>query len=219
MRFTSMGRNEIFKYTFFILLLILIMILAGSWFIWMLPLPLALLGFLFYFFRDPERISPNDINALISPADGTVTHIEKITDCETLHCEAWRVSIFLSIFDVHLNRSPFSGTVKEVIYQKGEFFDARNPDSLTRNENNTIIFVGQNPKLPLFAIRQISGLIARKIVCAVKPGDTVNAGTRIGMMKFSSRTDFIIPADSNIVWNIKIGDKVEAGSTIIGRLV
>lgn len=218
MGFTSMGRKEIIKYISFLLILSVLLFFAGGWFLWLLLLPAALLWFLLYFFRDPERLTPNDASALISPADGTVTHIEKFIDNDYLHSEAWRVSIFLSIFNVHLNRAPFAGTVKEVVYRKGEFLDVRDPNSLERNECNTVIFASQDSRLPLFAVRQVAGLIARRIVCLLKPGDSINVGTRFGMMKFSSRTDLIIPADCNVIWNVKIGDKVEAGRTIIGRL-
>lgn len=218
MSFTSMGRRDIIKYLFIIFVLSFFLLLAGGPFLWFMVLPAALLFFLLYFFRDPERLTPNDASALISPADGTVTHIEKFTDDNALHCEAWRVSIFLSIFNVHLNRAPFAGTVKDVIYRKGEFLDVRNPNSLERNECNTIVFASQDSRLPFFAVRQVAGLIARRIVCLLKPGDSINVGSRFGMMKFSSRTDLIIPADCNVIWNIKIGDKVEAGRTIIGRL-
>lgn len=218
MHLTSMGNKEISKYFLFLVLLSASIIYIGGNFLWLLTLPIALFVFLLYFFRDPQRLVPNDNQALISPADGTVTHIEKFIDDTALHGEAWRISIFLSIFDVHLNRSPFTGTIKDVIYQKGEFLDARNAKSLDKNESNTIVFASSDPKLQSFAIKQIAGLIARKIVCLVKPGDVVNGGTIIGMMKFSSRTDLIIPANTNVIWNVKIGDKVEAGRTVIGRL-
>ena len=219
LKLTTMGKKEVSKYGGLMLLLIILLLVCGGFFRWLVVFPLILLGFVLYFFRDPERKTPEDPTALISPADGTITHIEKYFEKESLNCEVWRVSIFLSIFNVHLNRAPFTGTVKDIKYKKGEFLDVRDPGSLERNEYNTIVFNTSNPKLPVFAIKQIAGLIARRIVCIVKPGDQVNAGTRIGMMKFSSRTDLLIPVENEVVWNVKIGDKVEAGATILGKLV
>lgn len=216
--FTALGYREIAKYGAILAAIALFFLFLGGAFIYLIFLPFFLFGFVLYFFRDPERIIPDSPNIILSPADGTITHLEKFDDGEYLKIPAWRLSIFLSVFDVHLNRTPFTGTVKEVIYKKGDFLDARDNDALRQNEANTIIFTSENEKLPTFALKQIVGLIARRIVCIAKAGQIFHAGTRIGMMKFGSRTDLIIPANTEIEWIVKIGDKVSAGSSILGRL-
>jgi phosphatidylserine decarboxylase len=219
---TCLGKREIIKYGLIVLIFSALIIFSAvkisAWFYLTLTLPAVVFGFILYFFRDPERKIPADGNLLLSPADGTVTHLEKIPDEENFKREAWRVSIFMSIFDVHLNRAPFGGAVEKIVYKKGEFFDARNKDALNLNESNTIIFSTANDQLPLFVVRQIAGLIARRIVCTVKIGDEVCAGSKIGMMKFSSRCELIVPVDSGVEWSIKIGDHVSAGESILGKI-
>ncbi|GHV20997.1 phosphatidylserine decarboxylase proenzyme [Planctomycetales bacterium] len=220
--FTSLGKREIAKYG-----AILVLAAIGLWFFgaavscafyYLLIIPTLLFGFLLYFFRDPERQIPTDHNAILSPADGTITHLEKVPASAIIGEECWRVSIFLSVFNVHLNRAPFAGAVTAVTYQKGSFLDARDNASLDKNESNTIVFRSDHPRLPVFAIRQIAGLIARRIVCIVKPNDQICAGSRVGMMKFSSRTDLLVPVKSGVTWQIKIGDAVFAGTSVLGKL-
>jgi phosphatidylserine decarboxylase len=167
------------------------------------------------FFRDPERVIPADPNVLVSPADGTVTHIEEVDEPD--FGKAVRISIFLSIFNVHVNRCPRDAEVTNVRYFPGEYLDARNPDSAVRNEQLWIDMIEPVSKRPI-RVKQISGAIARRIVCWLKVGDTLKKGERIGMIKLGSRTDVLIPAGSAIEVRVKIGDKVAGGATVLLRL-
>jgi phosphatidylserine decarboxylase len=167
------------------------------------------------FFRDPERVIPLDPAALVSPADGTITHIEEVEEPE--FGKALRISIFLSIFNVHVNRAPFAGEVTDVRYFPGAFLDARNPDSAVRNEQLWIDLIDPATKKPM-RVKQISGAIARRIVCWLKIGDVLKKGERIGMIKLGSRTDILVPADSAAEVCVKIGDAVKGGSTVLLKL-
>lgn len=168
-----------------------------------------------WFFRDPERVIPADADALVSPADGTVTNVEEVDEPE--FGRALRISIFLSIFNVHVNRLPRAGRIANVRYFPGAFLDARNPDSAVRNEQLWIDMeeVGTNRPIRL---KQISGAIARRIVCWLKPGDVVQKGDRLGMIKFGSRTDVLIPAGQTRTICVKVGDTVKGGATILLRV-
>lgn len=221
MLITKMGLREVIIYNLISLILAFGFIMVGtehSWCYWLLICPLIMSGFVLYFFRDPSRTISQDPNAIVSPADGVVTHIEKISNSDDFPEEMLRISIFLSIFDVHLNRSPFPGSVTKVEYKKGEFLNAMSGDSLHRNECNTITFSTKDQRLPMFAVRQIAGLIARRIVCLLECGDSAEKGERIGMMKFSSRTDLFVPAQTKLEVNVKVGDKVYAGTSILAMI-
>ena len=167
------------------------------------------------FFRDPKRVIPADPDVLVSPADGTVTHIEEVEEPD--FGKAVRISIFLSIFNVHVNRCPRDAEVTNIRYFPGEYLDARNPHSATRNEQ---LWIDMNEPVSGRPIRvkQISGAIARRIVCWLKVGDTLKKGERIGMIKLGSRTDVLIPAGSATEVRVKIGDKVAGGATVLLRL-
>jgi phosphatidylserine decarboxylase len=167
-----------------------------------------------WFFRDPERMIPADSHAILSPADGTVSHVEQCDDPE-LGPNTWRISIFLSIFNVHVNRIPLSGRVDQVRYFRGRFLDARHPDCATQNEQLWVDFADSLGGR--FRVKQISGAIARRIVCWLRPGEEVKAGDRYGMIKFGSRTDLMIPAASVANIHVKVGDKVRGGATVLGR--
>jgi phosphatidylserine decarboxylase len=169
-----------------------------------------------FFFRDPNRVIPKDASALVSPADGTVTHIGEVEDPDFPGARALRVSIFLSVFSVHINRIPRHGRVARVRYFPGCFRDARRVDSVTCNEQLWIDFEEDDPRR-LVRVKQISGAIARRIVCWLKEGEPVAAGDRLGMIKFGSRTDVLIPAGDPIELQIKVGDAVKGGSTILLR--
>ena len=169
-----------------------------------------------YFFRDPERTIPDDPTALVSPADGTVTNVEEVSEADFPAGRALRISIFLSIFNVHVNRSPRSGKVVKVRYFPGAFLDARNPDSAVRNEQLWIDL--EEPSGRPLRVKQISGAIARRIVCWLKIGDQVWSGERVGMIKLGSRTDLLIPPGPGIEILVKVGDKVRGGSTVLLRL-
>jgi phosphatidylserine decarboxylase len=172
---------------------------------------------LLWFFRDPERSIPIDPQALVSPADGTVTHIEEIEEPDFPGGRALRISIFLSIFNVHVNRIPRAGRVLAVRYFPGAFLDARNPQSAVRNEQLWIDLEetggGRHVR-----IKQISGAIARRIVCWLRPGEVVSKGERLGMIKLGSRTDVLLPAEEPRDLLVKVGDKVKGGATILVRV-
>lgn len=168
------------------------------------------------FFRDPHRSIPQEPDILVSPADGKVTNIEEVTEVDYPHGPALRISIFLSIFNVHVNRIPTSSQVTQVRYFPGAFLDARNPDSAVRNEQLWVDLVESASGRP-FRLKQISGAIARRIVCWLKPGDRLERGERIGMIKFGSRTDLIVPAVPRPEVLIQVGDTVHGGTTVLLR--
>lgn len=171
---------------------------------------------LLLFFRDPPRRVPQDAWAWVSPADGTVTDITAIAHEESLAGPAVRVGIFLSVFSVHLNRSPCAGVVRHVEYRRGAFHDARAAESSTENESNTIVLDG-GPVLGRVMVKQIAGLIARRIVCAAKIGDRLAAGQRYGMIKFGSRTELTLARPDEVEFCVRVGDSVRAGATIVAR--
>lgn len=166
----------------------------------------VLAAFCLYFFRDPERVAPPG-DLIVSPADGKIVSIR-------LGPQDTRVSIFLNIFNVHVNRTPIPGVVREVVYQRGKFLVASHEAASSENEQNTLLLEGLGSRV---VCRQIAGLIARRIVCYKHPGDTLAAGERIGYIKFGSRVDVIFGPD----WKLeaKMGDKVLGGSTILARRV
>lgn len=170
-----------------------------------------------WFFRDPARSVPSDRDAVVSPADGVVTHVEEIEDVDFPGGRAVRISIFLSILNVHGNRMPRAGRVSDVRYFPGAFLDARNPASAVRNEQLWLDVIDADRGMPL-RIKQISGAIARRIVCWVKPGDMLGRGERFGMIKFGSRTDLMLPADVPHTVLVKVGDAVRGGSSLLLRL-
>lgn len=179
--------------------------------------PLSLLGLVAYFFRDPHRFVPDDANAFVSPADGTIAEVTELEHYEFLDGPAVRIGIFLSIFNVHINRSPRAGSVVAMDYKPGEFLNAMNPESALRNEYMWIGFQDDQQPGLRFAVRQISGLIARRIVCSLRPGQAVRRGAKFGMIKLGSRTELVLPRDAVQV-EVNVGQTVQAGSTILARL-
>jgi phosphatidylserine decarboxylase len=175
---------------------------------------LFLWAFVVSFFRDPERVIPSGSDALVSPADGTVTHIDEAAEPDFPGGRAFRISIFLSVLNVHVNRIPRSGRVAEVRYYPGSFLDARHPQCGVANEQLWIDLDDAQTGKRL-RVKQISGKIARRIVCWLKPGDEVNKGERFGMIKFGSRTEIYLPLDSQRQVQVKVGDRVKGGSTIL----
>lgn len=220
--FAQYGTRQIIKYGAITLFLIALCFYISThyWkpFVWFSLIPLLEYTFVLYFFRDPKRAIPSDPDALVSPADGVVTHVEECEDPGCFGSRALRISIFLSVLDVHLNRAAFPGKVFYIKYKKGEFLNAMSHDSLHRNECNDVGFSTTDPRLPKYCLRQIAGLIARRIDCFVGEGQELARGERYGMMKFSSRTDLFIPLGTALDINVKVGDKVRAGSDIIARL-
>ncbi|MBI3411206.1 MAG: phosphatidylserine decarboxylase family protein [Planctomycetes bacterium] len=192
----------------------LAMQLHGAFLLPLVPAALVWLE-LIYFFRDPERAIPQEADALVSPADGTVTNVEEVEEPEFPGGKALRVSIFLSIFNVHVNRLPRGGSIVNIRYFPGAFLDARNPESAVRNEQ---LWIDMEECGRPLRVKQISGAIARRIVCWLKIGETVQKGDRLGMIKLGSRTDLLIP--SNAVKEIcaKVGAKVRGGASILLRV-
>jgi phosphatidylserine decarboxylase len=182
---------------------------------WLALIPAVLLFLLLYFFRDPQRDIPQDSQAIVSPADGLVVEVTQLPHYDFLDGPAVRVGIFLSIFNVHINRAPLAGRVLEMHYKPGEFLNAMRAESAERNEFMWIGFEHVAGPSFRFAIRQISGMLARRIVCPLRPGQTVTRGEKFGMIKLGSRTELIMPAGSVEV-RVKPGDTVRAGSDIVG---
>jgi len=170
------------------------------------------------FFRDPERIVPEDKDILLAPADGTIADIEIVEEPEFIGGKAMRVGIFLSIFDVHINRSPCRAKVEKITYREGQFLDARNQEAGKANESNDLWLTRIESPNDKLIVRQISGAIARRIVCRAKEGEELVSGERFGMIKFGSRTELYVPARDEVKCLVKTGDKVKAGLTPIIRL-
>ena len=168
--------------------------------------------FHFFFFRDPDRKTPNGDNLIIAPADGTVINIDEVDENEYFKDRVQRISIFMSIFNVHVNRIPWAGEVEYLDYAKGRFKAAFAEDAPDVNERTVIGINSENGKL---MFKQIAGLIARRIVYNIKPGDKVISGERFGLIKYGSRVDLYFPLSVKI--NVKLKDKVKGGSTIIGE--
>jgi phosphatidylserine decarboxylase len=172
---------------------------------------LILTLFMFYFFRDPERNTPQDINAFISPADGKIILITEAREDEILKGPGRRISIFMSPLNVHVNRVPSDGTVREVMHFPGKFFSAYKDDAAKYNEHISMLYETAHGNI---VIKQIAGYVARRAVCRVKPGDTLKQGQRYGIIKFSSRLDVFLPLDAEV--KVQLGDKVMAGETVLG---
>jgi phosphatidylserine decarboxylase len=182
-----------------------------------LPLVLGLWLFIGSFFRDPERRILSDPDVLVSPADGTVTHVQEVADPDFPGGRAFCVSIFLSVFNVHVNRVPRTGKVVKLHYYPGEFLDARAGECRVRNEQFWVDLLDERTGY-LVRTKQIAGAIARRIVCWLKPDELVRAGERYGMIKFGSRTEVFVPVEAVAETLVKVGDTVKGGSTILLRL-
>jgi len=169
------------------------------------------------FFRDPGRTPPADKNILLAPADGTIHDIEVVDEKDFIGGKALRIGIFLSIFDVHINRSPCDVTVEKIIYKIGSFKDARNPQAGKVNESNDLWLARTDEPADKLIVRQISGAIARRIVCEALRGQKLAGGQKFGMIKFGSRTELYVPSRDNIKCMVRKGDKVKAGLSILVR--
>lgn len=191
--------------------------LVSPWY-WIALFPLFdLWVFTLLFFRDPRRKIPDDPGVLVAPADGKVTEITRLTRCEGFPGSALRIGIFLSVFDVHINRVPCAGRVLRTEYHPGAFLDARHPECGVRNEANTIVIDPHDALGGPVVVRQIAGLIARRIICNIKTGERVERGQRLGLIKFGSRTELIVPADCGMEPAVKLNEHVTGGQTIMLR--
>jgi phosphatidylserine decarboxylase len=182
--------------------------LTGGW-AWSL-LPLLLAAFFLWFFRDPTRTIPTRDGLIVSPGDGLVTETVVI---HTPEGERQRISIFLSVFDVHVNRSPIAGTISRVKYQKGQYLNAMNPASAERNEQNKVTVRGEGIEV---TFKQIAGLLARRIVFNHSEGEQLERGQRVGLIKFGSRVDVVIPAEAEL--RVKKGERVKGGSSVLAEM-
>ena len=187
----------------------LLYVLTHSW-VWPIA-PVLLALFFLWFFRDPQRRIPQGPGLMVSPADGKVTSILRVTMPDG---ETQRMSIFLNVFNVHVNRSPVAGVLREVRYQKGQYLNAMNPESAEKNEQNLAVVVADEGYVVSF--KQIAGLLARRIVFNPAPGTRLERGQRIGLIKFGSRVDVIMPGNAQIL--VKVGDHVQGGSTVLARM-
>jgi phosphatidylserine decarboxylase len=181
---------------------------TGSWG-WCIA-PLLLAGFFLWFFRDPQRTIPVGDGLIVSPGDGLVTETVVLA---TPGGPRQRISIFLSVFDVHVNRSPIGGVLTEIHYRKGEYLNAMNPASADRNEQNAVTVRGQGIEV---TFKQIAGLLARRIVFNFSEGNTVERGQRVGLIKFGSRVDVLLPAEA--VLRVKVGQRVKGGSSVLAAM-
>jgi phosphatidylserine decarboxylase len=172
--------------------------------------PLVLAAFFLWFFRDPERVIPSEAGAVVSPADGKVTSVATVqVNGETFK----NISIFLNVFNVHVNRSPVSGIVRGARYEHGKYLNAMNPACAEQNERNTVTIEGEGHRV---IFKQIAGLLARRIVFTKRVGDSVRRGERVGLIKFGSRTDVLLEPSAEVA--VKVGDNVKGGSSILAFL-
>lgn len=184
--------------------------------------PLATIGFLLtffiiWFFRDPDRTTPNIKNKIISPADGKICLIDKAKPPKELLMdsgEMFRICVFMNVFNVHINRSPVKGTIKKIVYKEGQFLNASLDKASEKNERNSLVIETEDNKEII--VTQIAGLIARRILSFVHDKDKIDIGERFGLIRFGSRVDIYLPEGSKAA--VKIGDTVKAGETIIGSL-
>jgi phosphatidylserine decarboxylase len=181
-----------------------------------LPALLCLAATLFicYFFRDPDRVIPKVAGAVVSPADGKVIKIEKLQESRFYDGPSVKISIFMSIFNVHVNRIPHDGTVKKISYYPGKFFSANLDKASRDNEHNAVFLETEEGRKICFV--QIAGLIARRIICSIQENDQVYRGRRCGMICFGSRLDVYLPSASKI--HVGLGDRVSAGASVLGKL-
>ncbi len=173
--------------------------------------------FILAFFRDPYRDPPSDTSLLLAPADGRVTDIEIVDEDKFISGPALRIGIFLSIFSTHINRAPCNARVEKITYRKGQYRNAANLQSGRVNESNNLDLVRVDGPQQRLIVRQISGAIARRIVCNVSEGQVLTGGEKFGMIKFGSRTELYVPSGENAKCLVRIGDKVKAGLTPLVR--
>jgi phosphatidylserine decarboxylase len=167
------------------------------------------------FFRDPDRIIPDEEGLVVSPADGKVILTETVDNSPFFSGQTMKISIFMSVFNVHINRAPYDGRVKDIKYSPGKFFSANLDKASLQNEHNAVFVEMENRKQ--LCVVQIAGLIARRIVCKIQPGDHLLRGQRFGLICFGSRLDVYLPTDIKL--KVAVGDKVKAGTSVLGQFV
>ncbi len=188
--------------------------------LWLLGRPLfsflllALTLFLIYFFRDPKRTTPRGGQEVIAPADGKIVSIDECFEGRYLHTKVFKIGIFMSLWDVHINRVPLDGTILSIFYNPGKFLAAFTEKASERNEHNAVLLKSTNGRKILMV--QIAGIIARRIVCWIKAGEQVIKGQRFGMICFGSRVDIYVPVDTML--KVKVGEHVKGGETILGYI-
>ncbi len=176
-------------------------------------IPALLVAFMLYFFRDPERNVPDEKDIFVAPADGKIILIRNMHESKYLKKDVREISIFMSPMDVHVNRAPCDGRVKQVVHNKGRFHAAYKDEASLQNENIEMVFETEYGNV---LVRQVAGFLARRAVCRKKVGDVLKRGERYGVIKFSSRADLYLPLDAKI--RVGLGDMVKAGETIIGGM-
>ena len=176
----------------------------------------ALIFFCLWFFRDPERKPPLETSLAVSPADGTVTLVDEVEEGQFFKCRMKRVSIFLSVFDVHVNRTPIAGEVLFIEGRGGLYLDARKPEASVLNESLFWVFAPSDHPEKAVAVKQITGAIARRIVPWAQLGEQMERGERFGMIRFGSRTDLYLPLNAEVL--VSIGQKVKGGETEVARM-
>lgn len=179
--------------------------------------PAVLLGVVVYFFRDPPRRVPQEPSTVVAPADGRVVDITELDHDEFVGGPALRIGIFLSLFNVHINRSPIHARCIRLQYTPGKYLNALNPRSSVENEAMTIGLEAEEPPHRRIVVRQISGLVARRIVCSLRPGEVLERGQKFGMIKLGSRTELILPRDAALHVLVRIGEHVRAGTSLVAR--
>jgi len=193
----------------------LIISAALAWYL--APIFAAAILFVVAFFRDPERRAPDGPGLVVAPADGRVVEVTETEEPRFLGRPAHKIGIFMSLASVHVNRSPCAGRVEAVEHRPGRFLDARRPESSAENESNTIAIGDAEGRGTRIVVRQVAGVLARRIVCAAAAGDRLERGQRIGMIKFGSRAEVYVPADSGFEVMVELGRRVRAGETVLGR--
>ena len=207
-----MVRDGYFYGLGFLAVAVVLYLTTGSWALVLVPVLLA--AFFLWFFRNPQRTIPAGIGLIVSPGDGLVTETVTIN---TPDGARQRISIFLSVFDVHVNRSPIGGVLTNVHYQKGKYLNAMNPASADQNEQNIVTVRGVGPDNGMeITFKQIAGLLARRIVFDYREGDMVERGQLVGLIKFGSRVDVVLPAEA--VLRVKVGQRVKGGASILAAL-
>ncbi len=190
---------------------------SQPWVLWLAVAPAAVWLLLVNFFRDPERRLPQGERLILSPADGVVTDLEELDEPEFLGGRAVRLGIFLSPLNVHVNRAPMECSVVQVDYRRGAMHKAYDPRARTENEAAALRIEVLGGRVRMI-VRQVTGALARRIVCPVEPGTRLAAGERYGMIKLGSRTEVWLRADQPVTWRVRIGDAVRGGTTVLGEL-